>query len=229
MLRIIIVAMVVALAAPVAAGAAKCEERRKGRFGAVEFSVMETRDGRCWYLAGPVSRPSMFYRDYLFDDKGFILVFSSYGFGDENTTAGGREYHVFPRSHEVGATAGADGVRFTLANGASALYSARTAMWEDVRGAAIDEKPDVRIGDEGGWELRPRSGVVLDFGFRLGGGPSADRKGRATFVDADGETCSVSNAEVVEWSPDDDPSLKFADDAALESYLRARCPGISWR
>ncbi|MCM2282586.1 MAG: hypothetical protein NDI61_12150 [Bdellovibrionaceae bacterium] len=211
------------------ARAATCRDQRKKTIDAITFQVIATQDGRCWYLTGPSAKLSMFYRDFLFDDAGFILVFNSYGLGEESKTSGGREYYVFPRSHEVGMQASTAGVRVTFANGASALYSAQTAQWEDVQGISLHTVPDVVIGDEGGWELRPQSGVVLDFGFRMGGSPSGSATRSARFIDAKGETCTVRNSEILEWTEDGDPSLKFADDAAVETYLKVRCPDISWR
>lgn len=221
-------ALLVAMAVADDASAANCIEQRKKYIGAITYQVIAAGDGRCWYLTGPSDKVGLFYRDYLFDDQGFILVFNSYGLGDESQTSGGREYFIFPRSHDVGMAVSTDGIRVTFASGASAFYSAQTAHWEDARGIGLVEKSMVQIGDRGGWELTPRHGVILDFGFRMGGSPSGSANGSARFVDAAGQECVVGNAEVLEWDSDGDQSLKFATDAAVRDYLRVRCPDISW-
>ncbi|TPW19704.1 MAG: hypothetical protein FD126_2423 [Elusimicrobia bacterium] len=66
---------------------------------------------------------------------------------------------------------------------------------------------------------------MLDAGFRMGELPSGKPNGEATFRDANGATCKVKNNEVYTHA-NGDRSFKF-DDAALKTFLAARCPNLS--
>ncbi len=195
--------------------------------GKAEFQIIKSGT-KCWYSVGPEDQQDLIYRQFMFDSSGYFMVFSSYGNGPESTSTGAREFYLFPRSQAVAANVKADGVAFTLANGLSAVYSADFARWVDAVGADIWESPDVVEGDKGGFKIRINKGLQLDFGFKMGGAPSGNRKGNAEFRDALGNSCPVRNAEVMIWDANDDTTLRFATDQALRNFLNARCPTLKW-
>jgi len=198
-----------------------------GVIGAIDYEIRRIPDGSCWHLTGASDRWNLIYRDFIFDDQGFVLVFSSYGEGDENRSAGAREYIYFPRRNPMEFVTDSRGIQVRFTNGVTAFHSADDGSWRNVIGGSIEESRKIYPGDNGGWKLTPHSGVLVDFGFKFGGGPSADKKGRAQFSDLNGLVCEMDNKEFLYWDRRSAPHMKFPSDENMRAFLVERCPHLT--
>jgi hypothetical protein len=212
---------------PLAAQKLDCKERRE-LIGNARFEVMNMVADTCWLSIAPDWEPSGFYRSFLFDEHGYIMIFNSLGYGPESTTTGAREYMFFPRSQGLNYSLGISHVTFTLVNGAQLDYDGKALRFMGGRGIDVKEDPSINPNNNGGVELQPKSGLMIDFGFKLGSSPMGNRKGSAKIVDGLSQTCEVRNNEVLRWKTGGEAYLKFATDAQFFQFVRTRCPSLQF-
>lgn len=206
---------------------AACIERRD-RVGEARVEMKEPDPGRCWLLLGPDYQPNLRYRSYILDESGLIMVFNSYGPGPDSQTTGAREFYVFPRGTELNYRINGDQAEVIHPSGVEFSYDIQTLRWTGAKGATITEAQELRSDNEGGVEIAIQKGLLLDFGFKMGGAPTGVRSGRAVFSDAFGNRCQVSNSDVISWGPDAEPELKFNSDAEVFAFVKARCKSLKY-
>jgi hypothetical protein len=206
---------------------AACAQRRE-TVAEARVEVQSPGTGRCWLTIDPDWAPSFKYRSYLFDEKGFFMVFNSTGRGPESETTGAREFYLFPRKKGLDYKISGEQIDVLLPSGAVLKYNARTLRWIGAKGGTIQEAEEISHDNQGGVEIRLESGVLLDFGFKLGGAPTGDRDGRAVFVDASGKRCEVKNSEVLKFSSSGESSLRFKTDREVQAFLKAKCPELKF-
>lgn len=182
---------------------------------------------KCFVSLHPMDAMNLVYRDYTFYSTGLLMVFSSYGPGEDVARlTSAREFYFFPRLQapalEMDAAAGT--VAVTGVDGRRFVFDPATAQLASLDGD-VTVAPVVDPAQRGGVEITRYAGLILDSGYRMGGQPSGRRAGTSTFRAPQGQTCAVTNSEVFEYTPDGEFHLKF-DDAALKAFLRARCPNI---
>jgi hypothetical protein len=206
---------------------ATCLERReKVADSSVEMHALNTET--CWLLLGPDLVPDMVYRSYLFDNSGFMMIFNSYGEGPESTTTGAREMYIFPRGGVLDYRITDSEVTAVLPSGIELTYDAKAFRWSGTKGAKVKEKSQIKVGDQGGIEISIQSGLILDFGFRLGNSPTGDPARKANFVDSIGNRCTVVNRDVLEWDKNGEPYLRFKSDEAVYDFVRLHCPNLKF-
>jgi hypothetical protein len=223
----LVFASAVLLAVPATSQAFDCKPDRQV-IEQLRFEIMDYRTGVCWYSLSPDWSPNLIYRSYLYDQDGYLMIFNSFGNGPENASTGAREYMFFPRLRMISATLGKSDVTIHLPNGADMTYDGKTLSWIGAKGIKLQESPDIRPNNKGGIELLPESGLMVDFGWKLGSAPAGNRKGIATIVDSFGKNCTVRNSDLLSWNSSGDPSFKFASDNDFFTFVRSSCPGLSF-
>ena len=182
---------------------------------------------RCFVSAQSNAVNGLVYRSYGFYSNGLLMVFSSYGDGDDlSTLTSAREFYFFPRLRHPGVEKDAAAKTLTVIMSDGGRFTFDTAKGElaSVDRGDVSVAPRVDPADRGGVEFPRYNGLVLDVGFRMGESPAGRRNGDSTFRSAHGQTCTVKNSELFAYA-DGDHRFKF-DDAALKVFLRGRCPNL---
>lgn len=200
-----------------------CSEQTWGA-GSLKISSVVLGNGDCAVSILPNSS-GLHFREFLFSSSGLFKVFISTE-GPEKTSTGSRNYFLFPRKQGLGFVENSSGSEFSvvLSNGEAARFSTLTGALLGVSGSVVTEDPRVALDNYGGVEFKSVSGVLLDTGWQIYD-PAFDRKDRQSlFRDSKGNYCPVINSEIFSYSGE--PQLKFATDAELAVFLRARCPTL---
>ncbi|MBI4061591.1 MAG: hypothetical protein HY403_09190 [Elusimicrobia bacterium] len=185
--------------------------------------------GKCFVSIGPMSTNGLVYRAYGFFDDGLLLVFSSYGAGEDSDpdTTSAREFYFFPRTGalELSMDEAAGTVSVRLSDGGRAHIDPATAQIKALERGSVVVSPRVDPAERGGVEITSYAGLVLDAGFRMGESPSGRPDARSTFRDAHGHLCTVVNRELFVYEGGEH-ELKFTD-PELSAWLKTRCPALS--
>lgn len=183
--------------------------------------------GKCFVSIHPMNAQDLVYRDYAFYSTGLLLIFSSYGPGEDVARlTSAREYYFFPRRQAptLHMDEAAGTVSVTGVDGRAVVIDPATAQIASLDGDII-VSPVVDPAVRGGVDITRYAGLLLDIGYRQGGQPSGRRNNNSTFRAPHGQTCTVRNDEVFTYTPDGEHEFKF-DDAALKTFLATRCPNI---
>ncbi len=172
----------------------------------------------------------LIYRDFLFDNYGFFVVFNSYGPGPESQTTAAREYSFFPRvksTLEYNYDASTKTLNVIDASGKVFSFNTEKSVLIGISGTKVTQDYAVNPNNNGGIEVVNNDGLYLDGGFKVGSSPSQRPSNKATFKDAAGNQCALVNSDVYRYSPDGDPIFKF-NDAQLRAFLKKRCQNIQF-
>lgn len=186
-------------------------------------------DGTCFVSIGPMSTTNLVYRAYSIFSDGLLMVFSSYGDGEDDNPnlTSAREFRFFPRTGHLilHMNASARTVEVVMADGASISIDPATAQIRSLDRGSVTVSPRVDPAERGGVEITSYAGLMLDGGFRMGESPAGKPENDATFRDAQGHTCAVKNKELFTYA-NGDHDFKFTD-AQLKAFLARRCPAIN--
>lgn len=185
--------------------------------------------GKCYVSIGSMLVTDLIYRSYGFFSNGLLMVFNSYGDGEDNNPnlTSAREFYFFPRtgalSLEMDKTAGT--VSVVMADGGRVVINPETSQIASLERGSVMVAPRIDPADRGGVEITSYAGLMLDAGFRMGESPAGRPKADSTFRDAQGHLCTVKNTEVFAYA-NGDHELKHTD-AELKAFLKVRCPNIT--
>jgi len=187
------------------------------------------RSGKCYVSIQPTNTRGLVYRAYSIFSDGLIMVFSSYGDGQDSNPnlTSAREYFFFPRRAplelRMDEAGGAVSVRMT--DGGVFHFEPATAQLSSLERGSLTVSPRVDPSERGGVEITSYAGLVLDAGFRMGESPSGRPESDSTFRDAQGHLCTIKNRELFNYA-NGDHEMKFTD-AQLSTWLATRCPAIT--
>lgn len=172
----------------------------------------------------------LIYRDYLLTSDGLLMVFNSYGEGDESRTTAAREFYTFPRiNYEKGFShtwdRNRDELIVTSVTGDRYVFEAKKAHLKSIERANVVVADYVEPKNRGGVEIYNFQGLLLDGGFSMGRAPTSAASATSVFTDRKGKTCKVTNKEVFKYVSGGDIIFKF-DDPSLKNFLKRRCPGL---
>ncbi|MBI5203132.1 MAG: hypothetical protein HY925_16195 [Elusimicrobia bacterium] len=190
----------------------QCVRKDPAHAGGTQAYADEIGAGKCFVSVHGMAG-GMVYRDYAFFSDGMLMVFNSYGDGEDTRRfTSAREFYFFPRANapDVDLDPAAPSVVVTMANGDRVTFN-------------TDDAQIASVG-RGGVEFPSYNGLMLDVGFRMGELPSGLPNGDATFRSAYGQTCTVKNKELFTYASGD-RALKMTD-AELSLWLKTRCPGL---
>lgn len=184
--------------------------------------------GKCFVSIDPIDTAGLVYRSYAFFGDGLMMVFSSYGDGEDNPNlTSAREFFFFPRraALELTMDQAAGAVTVRLNDGGRVYFDPATAQIKALERGSVTVSPRVDPAERGGVEITGYSGLVLDAGFRMGESPSGRPNADSTFRDAQGRLCTVKNNELFAYA-NGEHELKFTD-AQLSAWLKVRCPSLA--
>ncbi|MDP3542113.1 MAG: hypothetical protein Q8T11_06535 [Elusimicrobiota bacterium] len=187
------------------------------------------RSGKCYVSIGSMLVTDLVYKAYGFFSDGMLMVFSSYGDGEDSNPnlTSAREFYFFPRTGalalEMNPAAGT--VSVVMADGGRVSIDPATSQIASLERGSATVSPRVDPAERGGVEITSYAGLMLDAGFRMGESPSGRPKADSTFRDAFGHLCTVKNAEVFAYAGGEH-ELKHTD-AELKAFLKVRCPNIT--
>ncbi len=219
-------AAAVLLAALASPAAADCRVKPV-HIGGTQVYGDRLDDGRCFVSAHSNQSHGLVYRDYTFYSDGMLMVFSSYGDGEDvSTLTSAREFFFFPRSGALAVEAdeAAKTLTVVMADGARATFDTAAAELASLDRGDVTVSPRFDPAERGGVEFPRYAGLMLDAGFRMGESPSGRAGAESTFRSAHGQTCTVRNPEVFSYAHGEH-EFKFTD-AALAAFLRTRCPAL---
>jgi hypothetical protein len=217
-----ILALLLSLALP--SRAATCVETRPVIIAGTQGYVMAMGD-KCLVSIDPSLSLDLVYRSYAVFDDGLLMVFNSFGDGEDiGRLTAAREFYFFPRSGPVSLAMveGGTSVTAVMSNGDALSFDPATAQISGARRGTVVVAPSIDPANRGGVEFPSYAGLMLDLGFARGHSPANGRESDSIFRDAAGQTCSVKNRELFDYVGGEH-LFKFTD-AALVNWLRFRCP-----
>lgn len=235
-----LLALVLALAAPASAQAwrpyvrdvgtgakdVQCVRRDPAHAGGTQGYADQLGSGKCYVSIHPMA-VGMIYRDYAFFSDGMLMVFNSYGAGEDTRRfTSAREFYFFPRLNapDVTIDPAAPAVSVLMSNGDTVTFNPADAQIAAIGRGGVTVAQRIDPADRGGVEFPSYNGLMLDVGFRMGELPSGLPDGDAVFRSAYGQTCSVKNREIFSYA-DGNRAFTFTDEE-LSLWLKTRCPGL---
>lgn len=212
----------------VPASAAGCPRVDPTHVGGTQGYADDLGSGQCYVSVGPASTPSSIYRRHIFFSDGRLLVFSSYGPGEDDAIlTSAREFFFFPRSGalELAMDKRAGTVSVRMGDGGRVHFDPATSEIKSLDRGDVTVSPRVDPVDRGGVEITSYTGLVLDAGFRMGESPSGRPDATSAFRDAQGHTCTVTNRELFSYAGGEH-RFKFTD-AQLAVWLKKSCPALN--
>jgi hypothetical protein len=167
----------------------------------------------------------MVYRDYALFSDGMLMVFSSYGEGDDASLTSAREFRFFPRAIPLELRTAGERLSVRMTDGGEFAFDPAASDLSSVERGEVTVSPRVDPAERGGVEFPRYAGLLLDSGFRRGELPSMRPEAESTFRDARGHLCAVANRELFAYA-DGEREFRF-DDAALSARLAVLCPGLA--
>lgn len=193
--------------------------------GGFQYHQMPSRQD-CLLSVHPLIVEDLRYRDYLFSSSGELMVFNSYGEGNDSTHTGARVYTFFPRHGGLSFQELESEVWVHMPNPNLEFgFSVKKAALVAAKGAEIFEDYNVTPENKGGLEVRIQTGIMLDSGFALGKDPRSNLTGTSKFVDPHGNQCEQKNSDLYDVVDEGDLVLKRSDEE-LKSYLLKVCPQL---
>lgn len=194
----------------------------------VKVNAQTSAVGGCYLSITPFQIKNLTYRDFLFDDKGMIMVFSSYGPGPISSTTGAREFYLFPRQNKIPTyeVLENDAVIVTHPSGTLFRFPFSSGDLSEITPGKVTVSSFFDPAARSGVEFIQFKGILLDTGFQMGNTPSADPNRQSTFTDEDGNTCKVKNKELFDYLRNGDVQFKFLSDPPLAKLLSQKCPKL---
>ena len=182
----------------------------------------------CVVQVTPRSKPNLQYREFWFDERGRMLVFSSIPGEDIDKATGTRTYFIFPRRELLSFSALENGdLSLRLATGDDAVFTADEARLSSFPGQFSEER-QVSLDNRSGVELSSFHGILLDAGWKTGGEAYKDPDGISMLSDEHNHKCAIRNNEFFFYVNMyySEPNLVYPQDAELEKFLSKRCPNL---
>ncbi len=210
-------------------GSGNCPSVAPAHIGGTQGYADSMGSGKCFVSIDPTNTDHLIYKAYTFFDDGLMMVFSSYGDGEDSNPnlTSAREFWFFPRSNPLTLhmDKAAGTISVTMSDGGTVTIDPATANPRSLDRGAVTVSPRVDPAERGGVEITSYAGLVLDGGFRMGESPTGRPNSDSTFRDAQGHLCAVKNSEVFSYA-NGDHAFKFTD-AQLSAWLRTRCPNLT--
>lgn len=218
--------------------AQECEAREQ--FGNLDVRISHSRIRGCNIAADQTldkqTAQSGRNRSWTFFADGLIMIFVGTNDYDRMSQAtGSRCVQLFGRRQQTPAFRETEGgVQLTLPSGPTAIFSTETGDILGIQGFDVQVTPiehfDQMAKKEGGVTIKPRPGsLLIDYGWRTGEMSISQLWRPALVTDGTGKQCSLKIGDFFAQDPADADEVifKHANDEALYTFLKARCPGIN--
>lgn len=198
----------------------------------IQVQQLKTIDGHCLISVVPKNAyVDLVYRSYVFSSQGSLLVFNSFGEGNnENELTGAKEFYFFPRldksqSFSWVKIANKDYLDLQTNHQFNVLIDARTGLIDSVANANVKIDPEIKPNNQGGVRIKPQAGLIYELPFTKGYAPSSRPRIQGVFWDAFGEACVVKVSELFNKDSNGESYFKMNDNA-LKQFLKIKCPKI---
>lgn len=211
-----------------AADATTCPDRLE-RHGSIQLQQSLSNNNVCFVSVGNFKTEGGIYRNYLFTSDGELMVFNSYGWGEDSDSTGAREYFFFPRTADLSFNWNTQSrqLEITAVSGDQFFFGYEDAQLASMSKAQVKLAPEVNKTNKGGVEILKYQGLLMDGGFRIGSAPTSNRGGSSTFRDAAGASCTVKNTALFKYESDGDLFFKYTD-KELSVFLKRVCSKLQF-
>jgi hypothetical protein len=210
--------------------AVPCKEIFESRENIQVYTQWVSSTETCYLsVKAMMTTPPMVYRDFLFDNYGFMMVFNSYGEGNSSQDTGAREFYFFPRALPNPSFAWNDGARrleVTHTTGEKFYFDYDQSQLIGLSNGQVKTASKVLRTNQGGVEILNYKGLILDGGFSMGQSPSTASGVRPFFKDTNGAVCQVKNTDLYKYPGNGEVVFKFPEDKGLKTFMASKCPKL---
>lgn len=180
----------------------------------------------CDLSINPNNQFGMIYRSYLLSSTGILMVFNSYGPGNDSASTGARVFYLFPRNRIPTLD---NFSKNPIVTGASERaifeFERKSAKLIGLKNGNIKEDIEVSPKNKGGVEILSYNGLLIDVGFAMGKDPSTISKGTSLARDFENRQCKIANTELFDYSTPS-ANFKFKTDQELKTFMAKSCPDL---
>lgn len=211
-----------------AADATTCPAKVE-RHGSIQLQQGLSNNNVCFLSVGNFKTEGGVYRNYLFTSDGELMVFNSYGWGDDSDSTGAREYFFFPRTADLSFNWNTQSrqLEITAVSGDQFFFDYEEAQLAGMSKGQVKLATEVNKTNKGGVEILKYQGLLLDGGFKVGSAPTSSSSRNSIFKDAAGTSCTVKNTALFTYESDGDVFFKFSD-KDLSVFLKRVCPKLQF-
>jgi hypothetical protein len=211
-----------------AADATTCPNKVE-RHGSIQVQQDLSNNNVCFVSVGNFKTEGGVYRNYLFTSDGELMVFNSYGWGNDSDDTAAREFFFFPRSSNLAFNWNEQSrqLEVTGASGDQFFFDYEEAQLVSMSKAQVQLAADVSKTNKGGVEILKYQGLMMDGGFKIGSAPTSSRSGNSVFKDSVGATCTVKNTALFTYESDGDVIFKYTD-KDLSVFLKRICSKLKF-
>ncbi|MBK26375.1 MAG: hypothetical protein CME70_20415 [Halobacteriovorax sp.] len=201
-----------------------------GNLGSMRYQVgyFEKYD-KCFLSIGPNNRYPK-YRGYHFDSAGELMVFNSLGAGRPSKDTGARNFQFPVITSELKYKLDFEDeyILIQSTDGRVWTFDAKAAKLISISEMDFVEDPDVTRTNDGGLELSPKFGTIVDQGWRVGGPPNIVLSRNSVIKNDSGLECSVKNKKLFKLIYDnaggvDGAYFIHSDKDDWEKFLKKNC------
>ncbi len=201
-----------------------------GNLGSMRYQVgFFKKYDKCFLSIGPNNRYPK-YRGYHFDSTGELMVFNSLGNGRPSQDTGARNYQfpIVNSDLEYELDFENEYIKIRNTDGRVWTFDAKAAKLIEVSDMNFIEDPEVTRTNEGGLELSPLSGTLIDEGWRVGGPPNIVLSRYSVIKNDSGLECSVKNKKLFKLALDDNGGVDgayfiYSNKADWLKFLKKNC------
>jgi len=169
-----------------------------GNLGSMRYQIgYFKKQEKCFLSIGPNNRYPK-YRGYHFDSSGELMVFNSLGAGRPSTDTGARNYQFPIVTTELKYKLDFEEEYILIQNtdGRVWTFDAKAAKLISISEMDFIEDPEVTRNNNGGLELTPKLGTIVDQGWRVGGPPNIVLSRSSVVKNDSGIECKVKNKKL---------------------------------
>jgi hypothetical protein len=209
-----------------AADATTCPNKVERR-GSIQVQQDLSSNNICFVSVGNFKTEGGIYRNYLFSSDGELMVFNSYGWGNDSDDTAAREFFFFPRKTDLAFNWNEQSrqLEVTSSTGDQFFFGYEDAELVGMTRGQVQIAPDVSKTNKGGVEILKYQGLLMDGGFKIGSAPTSSRTSNSVFRDSVGTTCTVKNNVLFTYASGGDVFFKYSD-KDLSVFLKRACPKL---
>ena len=213
---------------------ANCVDLYKSK-GQIQVQQIKSVDSLCFLSVSPKNAyVDLIYRSYVFSNRGSLLVFNSFGDGDnENELTGAKEFYFFPRlekqqtfSWMTDTEFKKDYLKIESNHHFNVKIDTENGLITSVDQAILEIDPAINPDNQGGVRMSPKSGLIYELPFTMGRAPSSQPNVRGVFIDSKGGLCTVKVSELFNKDSSGETYFKMSD-LALKQFLKIKCPKLN--
>jgi hypothetical protein len=206
-----------------------CPDRVE-RHGTIQIQQNLSGSNVCFLSVSNYKTTGGVYRNYLFTGDGSLMVFNSYGWGDDSDSTGAREYFFFPRKTTEPTyywNSEARRLEVTAVSGDQFYFDYETGEMVAASKGKVTVAPEVRPDNKGGVEISQYQGLMLDIGFSIGRAPSSSSSSYSVFRDAKAASCKIKNNLLFTYKSSGDVYFRY-NDTNLAAFLKRNCSKLQF-